>query len=195
MKRSEVELAISELLDGNLEREQTLNLIDRLLQDERSREFYLKGRVLDKRLDEMRDRVVEKPMSGSLWKRILVKSGLPAPPRSWTSRVPAWIPTLAAAILVLALGLTLYRGLFSNDPLDTDRVLEVALESRAGIMTDQRFLRLAKELLESDRKYQMKMLEVMKEVADYYPDPEMGGEELRNEELSAETDSRDDRDA
>jgi len=195
VKPSEVEIAISELLDGHLEHEATLSLIDRLLQCEKSRKFYLDSRLLDKRLAEVRAHEPEEPMSDKLWRRIRGKSELPASSRPWFVRVPAWVPVLAAAVFVLVMGLGIYRAFLTADPLSAEQVLQVSLESRKGVMTDQRFLRIAKEVLESDRKYQLKMLEVMREVSEYYPEMEGDrNDEFTGEEGGAEARPRDDGD-
>ncbi len=160
----EFQADISALMDGELERDETLRVIDRLLEDSDCREGYLEMR----RLTTV---VAAAEIPGSLperaWKTIRSKTGLDAPVRSWAwlrpIPVPAWMLG-AAAVLVLSL------LVWTNVPTEVDPGVRfqpgvtIEVGSNEDAMTDQRFVELTTEILQADRRYHRKMLEVMNEI-------------------------------
>lgn len=164
---NDVKMVISTLLDGACDGKKVPDIIDHIFHCESCKIFYLGARQLDRRLDEVRT-PNEKTMPGVLWRQISEESEL-RPKTFGLHRLPFWVPVLAAAVFLLLFGLGTYRWLFPPAATLADRTLNVVLESKPERMNDRRFVTIARELLESERKYQFKMYEVMKDITSQYP--------------------------
>jgi hypothetical protein len=81
--------------------------------------------------------------------------------------VPRWVWGLAASLLIaLGFGLGTVGEPFSNGGSLQPGDLQIEIAADAGQMTDERFVALAVELLQSDRKYHQQMSAVLREVQD-----------------------------
>jgi len=155
----EHEVAVSALLDGELERVEALACVDHLLSCESCREFYRSVRGADDLLDAAEAYRHSGASAAALWAR-LEEGKVIAPERRTLYGVPTWALKLAAALAVTT-GLWLF-GLNRLAPaLASDRPVTVSVASRPDSMTDRRFVKLTRELLQSDRRYQRKMLEIL----------------------------------
>jgi len=177
------ELAISAMLDGQAEPREMLAAMDHIVTCGDCRDFYRKARALDRRLEEVRTATAARPLPGDLWVRIATAAALSPPARERRFIRIARGAALAAAILVLALVLPQWLGKASPGSLESAGV-EVVLESNRGGMTDQRFVMLAKELLESDRRYHQQLYRIMDDLRATWPD--LDSEEFSEEEVPEE---------
>ena len=160
---------ISTLIDGHCPNDEVLPILDHTLQCESCRHFYLQARSLDCRLAELRNHRDELPMPGPLWDRISLESGLHKPRLLSRIKVAVWAPLLAA-VLFLFLGLNYFKTAKDRESMLEAGQLEIVLESNARHMTERRFVGIAKELLESDRKYHQQMLFLMQDITQAYAD-------------------------
>lgn len=160
----ELESKISCLVDLHLEGEDLLETIDHVLECRRCQAFYQKARSLDKRLGEVRGHNPETAMSPQIWHRIRRASGWPSPRFSFGSTRFLWAGIMAATLLVGSLGLWALTA-FHRATMQLPEQIDVVLEGQPDKMTDTRFVLMTKELLEADRKYQYKMLEIMRDFA------------------------------
>ena len=149
MSASELqEMQISELLDGDLEGESILETVDLLLANEDLRQFYLKGRALDKRLAEVRIKNNEQPMSGSLWDSISTNVGWRRPR---LIRGPWRFALAAAALLMLVVGFAFIdlQGpqVIEQAAVQESKEIKVNFEAKQAEMTDFRFVSLALHFL------------------------------------------------
>lgn len=160
------EVELSALMDGALQGDDLLDTCDHLAKCEACRGFYLNARLLDKRLVEMGAPHTEQMMPGRLWNRISRGSGLRRG-ISWISgQTLLWGSLAAAALILLGMGLWFFRALDDDVPdAELGRVLQVNMNASLSPMNDHRFLLMVKELLEADKKYQTKMVEIIQELA------------------------------
>ena len=191
------EIEISTLLDGELEPERVLPLLDALARDGGLRRFYQRARSLDAALLAGDLAPEAAPASPGLWDRI--RAGLEAGtnrPASWKGgwrggaglprmvRVPAWTLGAAAAVFVVLLAwratpdLPARLRIGPGAAVESGGLIEVGLGSRPEAMNDRRFALLTAQLLEADPRYRRKMLQVMEEVQDAGFVPE-GSNEIR----------------
>lgn len=163
-------LGLSALLDGELERDERIHVLDRLATDPGVREAYLDMR----RLEEVVN-AAELPgtLPVRLWRAVLRKVGAvphrgPSSLGRWLRPVP--IPAWALGVAtVLVLTLVVWGNVAGpvRSPearLQPGVTIEVGLGSARDGMDDTRFVELTTELLRADRRYHRKMLEVMQEV-------------------------------
>ena len=145
MNEKSWELSSSAALDGELDPVETLELLDDMADDDACRQNWRHMRAMDRELDPI---VV--PATRPLGR---VRHRLA---RAW------WLAPVAAAALFAVL--LLRPGVVRVDSLpDPDgRPLTVRLQE--GDMTDDRFVELVVEVLQSDQRYQEKMREVLEEV-------------------------------
>ncbi|HUP24335.1 MAG TPA: hypothetical protein VNB06_15495 [Thermoanaerobaculia bacterium] len=207
-----LEAELSALVDGELESQRLLQVIDRLVEESSARRFYRRARALDG-LVEATEPLPRTEAPNEVWQRIASATGqspgtLPFRARSLprlSTRILA--PLVAAAALVIAVSL----GVWANAQRPTRGALmevgaadvgDITIGGRAGQMTDERFFALATEILEADRHYRREMLEVIQLVESALPS-EMGsaeptrlGEEtsLVADEIDTVPDGRVDRD-
>jgi hypothetical protein len=154
------EIEVSTLLDGQLQGEELLCVIDLLLADNEARDFYLNSRALDKRLAEVRLPEETEPMPNKLWQGIAQSVGMRNATILPFSRVMQ--PFVAAAALVfaaVALGIIAFMN--PQAQVAADREMVISLEANPEGLTDTEFVKLTRQLLESDRKYHQKMFEIM----------------------------------
>lgn len=173
------EILISSWMDDELSRLETTEMIDHLVRCKACREAYRQARALegallaDGRIPANAAAAV--PKSG--WERIEQRAS-----QERTRQSSPWLLRAAAVAFVgLALALTVVPRIDDGSRVATARSLggeiEVELGSRSGEMTEERFLEIATEVLESDRRYQRAMLKVMDSVIDTVPATE-GGDDL-----------------
>jgi hypothetical protein len=179
------EIEISALLDGELEPERVLPLLDALARDAGLRRFYQRARSLDAALLAGNLGPEAAPASPRLWDRI--RAGMEAgtsSPAWWKGgwrggtglprmvRVPAWTLGAAAAVFVVLLAwraapdLSTRLRIGPGAAAESGGLIEVGLGSRPEAMNDRRFVELTAQLLEADPRYRRKMLQVMEEVRD-----------------------------
>jgi len=165
------EIQVSALLDGELGREETLAVVDQLLDSSELRRFYREGRRLDVALGQLHAADAGEGPPSELWRRIVAAAQLPegAPASASRSRPPVWRWALQAAAVVLvavATWLLAPSGQRPGDPLDLagSDVVSVALASAPDRMTERRFLEITTELLQADRSYHHQMYQILQAV-------------------------------
>ncbi|MBD3167210.1 hypothetical protein GF324_11465 [bacterium] len=157
------EADISALIDGELEPERTVELMDRIATDERLRQFYRDVRHLQSLVDAAPPKRESAPPPEDLWNRIEKET---KPKQAMVIRLNSTlVKTLAAAAVVLITIGALAGGLLpGQDKNWREDVIEVDLASQENSMTEQRFIELTTELLRADRRYHRKMYDVMEMV-------------------------------
>jgi predicted anti-sigma-YlaC factor YlaD len=158
MKHCEMhQVSLSTFIDGELQPADALAAVDHLARCGECRAFYRDARALDELTLGAVQLATTQPVSADLWRRISKEASLPtaAPTRSaWRRLRPVWA-SVAAAALVVAIGLSLI-----GRPTDTGDI-EIVIEQDRGSMTNERFVELTSELLRSDRRYHEKMRDVL----------------------------------
>ena len=148
------ELEMSAIADGEVDTNSLTTALDHLVECASCREFYRSARAIDAVV--ARGKVTPPPER--VWRRIEAEAHggvLPFP----TRRALGWAARVAAVGLVAA-GLWAIGALrIPSMPLGHE--VEVRLESNRGAMSDERFVKMTTELLQSDRKYHRKMLEIL----------------------------------
>lgn len=179
---------ISALLDDELEHDRLLEVIDLLVDDAGSRNFYRRSRVLGG-LMAAHEPLPTVDASRETWHRIATAVGAPAPDLEPSSRRRSLVigPWLAAAALLVAVaaGVLLSIGGAPTtgpgpDPaaVEEEQLADITVGSRPDSMTEERFITLATELLEADRRYRREMVEIINAV-----DSESSGESRSDEPL------------
>ncbi len=164
---------LSEWLDDELDRAGQVEMLDHLVRCGGCRRFYAEARALAGVVAAVRTPSDAPVPSFAVWKRI---KGAARPSRpSW-----AW-GAVAAAVLAVGFMLTLVGQPAPVGPQPGD--VEIQLGSNSGSMTDQRFIALATEVLQSDRRYRSAMFQVMSQVM-----TETGAQEASFEGLSPRKD-------
>jgi hypothetical protein len=164
------EASVSAWLDGELDREGGLEVVDHLVRCAGCREFYLDARVLDGAVGVLRSGADRRARPagraddlGEVWGRIERKVERP---RASPARIP-WFARIAA-LLVLGAGLA---GLLWSTgqgagvaPRADDAM--IALGEDAGRMSEERFLDLTGEILRADPRYHAEMFRVMRQIVE-----------------------------
>lgn len=183
-KRDELELALSTLIDHELERDALLPTIDRLVDDEELREFWREARALDAFALEATS--VDSPEASAaamskIWNRI--EGGAPSSQATATAEVarrqPVWKMAAAAGIVLAALA-GFWFGTAQSPEISSladngvgfseDGFIEVVVGGeQAGGMNDRRFVEMTVELLSSDPRYHRKMQEILGVVVEEGP--------------------------
>ncbi len=164
---------VSEWLDEELDRAGQVEMLDHLARCNGCRRFYTEARALAGVVAAVRTPADAPAPSLAVWKRIK-DAGAPSRP-SW-----AW-GAVAAAILAVGFMLVLVGQPVPIGPQPGD--VEIQLGSNSGNMTDQRFIALATEVLQSDQRYRAAMFQVMSQVM-----TETGAQEASFEGLSPRVD-------
>ena len=181
---------ISSLLDGEFEQDQLLETLDFLVGTQQARKFYKNARALQGLVEsaestEARTQVRPDPTGwAAVTKRLQdgpqeaevptratpFPLSKPSPPAN-ENQGPSWIMGLAAAALLATVGWLSVQFLDSvprgNTPPETATVRdgsstpELTIGAEEGHMTDSRFIELATEIVEADRKYREEMLALM----------------------------------
>jgi anti-sigma factor RsiW len=150
---------LSAWLDGELEREGQMELLDHLVFCESCRRFHAEARALDGLVAAVRAGADAPAPSVEIWERIQVAAERPTRRRA----IPAWA-LRAAAVLVLAAGLGSVFWFGSNDEAERPAEAIVHLGDQAGQMTDARFVELTQEVLRAEPRYRTAMYHVMDQV-------------------------------
>jgi anti-sigma factor RsiW len=150
---------LSAWLDGELEREGQMELLDHLVFCESCRRFHAEARALDGLVAAVRAGADAPAPSVEIWERIQVAAERPTRRRA----IPAWA-LRAAAVLVLAAGLGSVFWFGSNDEAERPAEAIVQLGDQAGQMTDARFVELTQEVLRAEPRYRTAMYHVMDQV-------------------------------
>lgn len=195
--RERLEADLSALVDGELETERLLEVVDRLLDEPAAQRFYRRARALSGMVEAV-DAAVRTEAPPEVWRRI---AGAVAPntgseeatepqPRNggaWRTRerrtfgahLPGWAAfAVAAALLVavLATGWLLRRDTGSlREPAQAADAI-ASVDVGQGNMTDSRFVQIATELLSADRHYRREMVDIIQTVEADLP-AEMGSSE------------------
>ena len=175
------ETDVSAMLDGELTPAATLTTIDHLLQCSSCRAFYHGGRHLERALENVLP--ADDRLPPGLWDRILGD----AERRGDEDRVVPlrrshpfrrWLVQAAAVLLVAVGGWWVGRAWTgpASGQVPREGVVQVVVEADRGSMDEDRFLRLASELLRADRRYHLKMQEILTAVNRRTFTPEGGGE-------------------
>lgn len=161
------ELAISVMVDGELDADDVALTVDHLLSCDSCRDFYRECRALDRTLRPLRPALARertpshaspsprrppRPFGGSGIRRGLA-------PRWRSGRVAA-----AAAIVILGLGTAWVLRPGAVTPADAPRGLVIERGERQEAMSEAHFLELAVELLEAEPRYQQEMLHALRQV-------------------------------
>ncbi len=156
------ETNLSALLDGELQGEELLRGVDALVEDPELRDFWRSARSLQKGLAQNGLAESREPLPEGMWEKIesRAKSSRSARVYQLFAQPRAWA---AAASIVLLLGLGAL-GLFHELTPTSAGARTVELASAEGQMTEERFIELTLELLQSDPRYHRKMFQVMKTV-------------------------------
>jgi len=165
------EIQVSALLDGELGREETLAVVDQLLDSPELQRFYRSGRRLDVALGELRGADAGGAPPSALWARIVAAAELPdrGPAADRRPRPPVWRWALQAAAVVLVAVATWMLAPSAQRPagsvdLADGGVVSVALASEPDRMTERRFLEMTTELLRADRRYHHQMYQILQAV-------------------------------
>lgn len=149
------EVHISALMDGEVTRGDVFSLLDHLPSCSSCRSFYRESRTLQEVADTMPIAALEERDA----------PGVSSPPLSSRRLVPwsqRWAWGIAAGML-LAVGLWLGQTRLRSER-SVPEILDVVLEERKGEMSEARFFEMAIELLESDRRFQRQMFDLLQRV-------------------------------
>jgi hypothetical protein len=208
-----LEIDLSALVDGELEPQRLLSLIDRLVDEPAARRFYRRVRALDG-LVEAVEPLPRAEAPNEVWQRIAAATGqtpgaLPFRARRGPRLAPKILaPLVAAAAVVIAISLGVWtnRERAPGAPAVEEGAAavesDITIGAREGQMTDERFLALATEILEADQHYRREMVEIIQLVESALPsemgsaEPSRLGEEtsLVSDEIDTVPDGRVDRD-
>ena len=171
MKRcAPFEEKLSALIDGEGLVSEVPELMEHLLKCKNCADFFIEVRALDARIVEFEELDKESAMPGKdLWERIASKSGL-LQASKWRRLTKYWpvIPSLAATVLIFVIFSGVRNALLPTNSQPANNT--VTLEEKPGKMSEKYFIQIVKELIQSDRKYQVEMLKVMREIVQIYPD-------------------------
>ena len=180
---------ISSLLDGEFERDQLLETLDFLVGTKDARQFYANARALQGLVEgaegtearatvrpdptgwaSLRERLHEGPQRAEVTSQAVPFPLAEPSPTANEHSGPSWAMGLAAAALLATVGWLSVQFLDSvpkgSTPQETATVQEssapqLTIGAEEGHMTDSRFIELATEIVEADRKYREEMLALM----------------------------------
>lgn len=182
--------AVSALVDRQFEPDELLEIVDRIAADPHLRRFYQHSRALGGLLESLQPTPREEAPA-HVWRRIAERSGEPAgggmrlaerrPRRTGSTwaRFGSRLAIAAGIVAVVASSWLLLRGPDSRwdrlreSPLSVLETLDGAPEEGDSIaveigesdrMTEGRFVELATELLQADRRYRREMLRLISTV-------------------------------
>jgi len=149
------EAALSALLDGELEPAEAPPAVDHLLACAACRDFYRRARALDRAVALAGGPAALPPAPPAVWERIVTAAEL----RPRARRLGRWFLAAAAAlaIAVSAWGLDALAPVLGGG----DERVDVVLGADRGRMTEERFVRLAVEMLQADSRYRDAMRAVL----------------------------------
>jgi hypothetical protein len=192
----QLEADLSSLIDGELEADRLLEVIDHLLDEASAQRFYRRARALSG-LVEATDSTVRSEPPVAVWRRIShaidgneaaespdADSG-PGHGDPWRAgsrpslggHLPRWASfVVAATLLVAALvaGWQLRREVTSPAEQGAGAIASITVGE--GEMTDSRFVELATELLGAERRYRREIVDIIQSVEAELP-TEMGSAE------------------
>ena len=142
MNCEEIQITLSSWIDGEVELWDTLPAADHMLDCATCQAFYRRARDLEKALAAREITAAAERTSPGLW---------------W---VPRWVLPLAATLALAVVGFTLGR---------MQGVRSTPTASASVAMTDERFVGIAAELLQSGPRYQREMARVMDEIRSTRP--------------------------
>jgi hypothetical protein len=158
------ETEISGLVDGELGQREVIAVVDHLVEEPASRDFYRGARQLDLLLETVQQSVADGELPEDLWRRI--ETAAAGEPDAAQARRPAIRAghrrvLQIAAVALLAVGAWALGRLWPQAAPVPEQVVQVRLESDGGRMTEDRFVALAAELLRADRRYHLTMHEIL----------------------------------
>ncbi len=187
--------SISALVDGEVESNRLLEVIDRIADTEDCRQFYRKARALSGLVAAAQPTATSRAPE-HLWVAIAERAGLTEPSATgrkrarWSRSISTGLralfsgqrgPVLATATALMALAGLTWIGLNLDSPLSetsgrgSSRASTTATGSISTeeptieigsdpTMSDSRFMDLATEILQADRKYRQELLRLMSDV-------------------------------
>jgi predicted anti-sigma-YlaC factor YlaD len=161
--------------DGELERPEQVEMLDHLVRCASCRKFYVESRALDGLLAAVRMPAGAETPPRDVWDRIRSAAGAPRG-HGRVLGVPAWALRTAAAIVV-AVGLGVVFWSTGRLEAPEPEQAEVVIGEDAGVMTEERFLELTKEVLRADPRYRGAMQRIMEQVVRDTTVIEAAGEE------------------
>ena len=169
------ESLLSTFLDGQLEHQEQLELLDHLVGCESCRRFHVEARQLDGLIAGIRTPAHAGAPPFEIWERIERAGAGRDHTRSLWAR--PWAGRAAAAILVAA-GLGIVAWQSPPGRASRPESAEIRLGEAAGRMTDARFIELTREVLGADRRYRAALYEIMGQVIRDTTEREASGEGL-----------------
>jgi predicted anti-sigma-YlaC factor YlaD len=167
------EVTLSALIDGELEPVLLLPALDHLVECESCRAFFRDSRRLgDRVLETGLPRHMEEAPE-PVWRQIqadrAARTARPSVRTLWTG----WVGRAAAVLLVgVAVWILATAPRQQGGPVPGGLAEMVVLEKDRGRMSNERFIELTTELLQADRSYHIKMLEVIRLVSESFPEQE-----------------------
>lgn len=160
-----IEANISALIDGELSRDDLLKSIDMILENGDARRFYNEARALESLVSRHRETdPMHEELPNGLWDKIEKEYRQPEAKVVRLGGVFTKVWAAAAAILI-AVGI--WAGVWQLPQATAlPQPVNITLSENKGEMTEKRFVELASELLQADRSYHRKMLEVMQTVTE-----------------------------
>jgi len=181
----ELETKLSAALDGELNSDEVPRIMEHLAKCSECRNTYLTMRSLNARIREFEDIDHEEVLpSDKIWNNIAIQAGFRN--KSFNGYLKFWpiIPGIAIIITILSFVFGAQNLLFPENSSAQENA--ITLEEHSDAMTEQRFVQLVQELIQSDRKYQFEMLRVMKEIVQIYPGDHNSEGEFRTKEQTAD---------
>jgi negative regulator of sigma E activity len=180
----ELETKLSAALDGELNSAEVPLMMEHLAKCSECQNTYLTMRSLNARIREFEEIDHEElPPSDKIWKNIAIKVGFRN--KAFNGYLRFWpIVPAVAIIIILSFVFGAQNLLFPENTNPQENA--ITLEEHSDAMTEQRFVQLVQELIQSDRKYQFEMLRVMKEIVQIYPGNHNSEGEFRTKEQTAD---------
>jgi hypothetical protein len=157
------ESELSALLDGESDARTAVTVLDHLTHCESCQDFYQRLRHLQGIIDRMPQQAASS-LSAALTRSCDTDDPIPSShPRARIRSLPEWAWAVAAVLIVAVglLGITQLGMLSSRPASQSAQTLTIRLEENKGQMSGDRFVELVTELLQADRQYQFKMLDIL----------------------------------
>lgn len=184
MKRcKEYEVELSALIDGESDPATAVELLDHVIQCASCSEFYRELRSFQSLVDDLSPEPAPEQAEAPARRERRFR---------WLGATPRWAWGAAAVLIVAvgAIGLWI-SGPFEPssgpplEPLGRERI--ITLDRDKGSMNEQRFVELATELLQADRRYQQEMYQILTQVGQTTEPGESGDLEAQTESERGES--------
>lgn len=171
------QIELSAALDGELESGRCLGVLDHLTDCRDCRSFYRQARTLEGMLEAAGRVPATQELPAGGWRGVVER--LPSPSAADDrGRVPFQVAAAAAVTLFIVMAVVLAPlprrparevGTTSLEAEQDAELAAVVVGSRRGRMSEERFLALAKEILESDRRYRREIVDLLTAVESEVP--------------------------